>query len=57
MKRVFFGGLPSEMAEVEEAPFTMTAPLVLLAATAVILGILPDLVTSGMLSQISSMIP
>jgi NADH-quinone oxidoreductase subunit M len=56
MKRVFFGGLPSEMAEVEEAPFTMTAPLVLLAATAVILGILPDLVTSGMLSQISSMI-
>jgi len=57
MKRVFFGGLPSEMTEVEEAPFTMTAPLVLLAATAVILGILPDLVTSGMLSQISSMIP
>jgi NADH-quinone oxidoreductase subunit M len=56
MKRVFFGGLPSEMAEVEEAPFTMTAPLILLAATAVILGILPDLVTSGMLSQISSMI-
>lgn len=56
MKRVFFGGLPSEMTEVEEAPFTMTAPLILLAATAVILGILPDLVTSGMLSQISRMI-
>jgi len=56
MKRVFFGSLPSEMAEIEEAPFTMTAPLVLLAATAVILGILPDLVTSGMLSQISRMI-
>ena len=56
MKRVFFGGLPSEMTEVEEAPFTMTAPLVLLATTAVILGILPDLVTSGLLSQISRMI-
>jgi len=56
MKRVFFGGLPAEMAGVGEAPSTMTAPLVVLAATAVILGILPDLVASGILSQISSMI-
>jgi NADH-quinone oxidoreductase subunit M len=56
MRRVFFGGLPAEMREVNEPPFTMTAPLVVLAATAVLLGIFPDIVTSGMLSQISSMI-
>jgi len=56
MKRVFFGRLPAEMAEVEEPPLSMTVPLLVLASTAVILGILPDLVTSGMLSQISSMI-
>jgi len=56
MKRVFFGRLPAEMAGVEEPPLTMTVPLLVLAATAIILGILPDLVTSGILSQISSMI-
>ena len=56
MKRVFFGGLPAEMAGVDEAPSTMIAPLVVLAAIAVILGILPDLAVSGILSQISSMI-
>jgi NADH-quinone oxidoreductase subunit M len=56
MKRVFFGGLPSEMSEVNEAPWTMTGPLLVLAATSIILGILPDLVTSGLVSQILSMI-
>jgi len=55
MRRVFFGRLPPEMAGVKEAPWTMTAPLLVLAATAIILGILPDLVTSGLLSQISNM--
>ena len=55
MRRVFFGGLPAEMAEVDEAPFTMTAPLLVLAATSIFLGIFPDLVSSGILSQISSM--
>jgi len=56
MKRVFFGPLPANVAEVNEAPLTMTAPLIVLAGIAVLLGIFPDLVTSGILSQISSMI-
>jgi len=56
MKRVFFGGLPADMVEVREAPLTMTAPLIVLGGTAVLLGIFPDLVTSGLVSQISSMI-
>jgi NADH-quinone oxidoreductase subunit M len=56
MKRIFFGRLPENMAGVSEAPATMTAPLIVLAAISIVLGILPDLVTGGLLSQISSMI-
>jgi len=56
MKRVFFGSMPAEMEDVVEAPLTMTVPLIALAGTAVILGIFPDLVISGMLGQISSML-
>jgi NADH-quinone oxidoreductase subunit M len=56
MKRIFFGSLPAEMAQVAEAPSTMTVPLIVLAATAIFLGILPDTVLSGMLAQISTMI-
>jgi len=56
MKRVFFGGLPAEMTGVDEAPLTMTGPLIVLGATAVLLGVFPDLVTSGLVSQISTMI-
>jgi NADH-quinone oxidoreductase subunit M len=56
MKRVFFGSMPAELGEVVEAPLTMTVPLIALAGTAIFLGIFPDLVLSGMLRQISSMI-
>jgi NADH-quinone oxidoreductase subunit M len=55
MKRVFFGPMPEEMAEVHEAPLTMTVPLIILAATTLLVGILPDSVISGLLAQISSM--
>lgn len=56
MKRVFFGRPPAEIIDVTEAPLTMTVPLIVLGATTVILGVFPDLVTSGLLSQISRMI-
>jgi NADH-quinone oxidoreductase subunit M len=55
MKRIFFGRLPAELAEVTEAPYTMTVPLIILAVVAILLGILPDTVLSGILAQISSM--
>jgi len=56
MKRVFFGRLPADMTSVREAPATMTVPLIVLAVTSILLGIFPELVTGGLLSQISSMI-
>jgi NADH-quinone oxidoreductase subunit M len=56
MKRVFFGPVPAEMAEVHEAPLTMTVPLIILAATAILVGIFPDSVIGGLLAQISNMI-
>jgi NADH-quinone oxidoreductase subunit M len=56
MKRVFFGKLPASLAEVKEAPYTMTVPLIVLAATTIVLGVFPDLVTSDLLRQIAGMI-
>ncbi len=56
MKRVFFGRLPQDMTSVREAPATMAVPLIVLAITSILLGIFPELVTGGLISQISSMI-
>jgi NADH-quinone oxidoreductase subunit M len=56
MKRVFFGAIPADLAEVREAPLTMTVPLIVLAAIALFVGIFPDPVISGLVAQISSMI-
>jgi len=56
MKRVFFGPMPAEMEEVHEAPLTMTVPLIILAATAILVGIFPDSVIGGLLTQVSNMI-
>jgi len=43
MRRMFFGPLPAELANVKEAPLIMTAPLIALAALSIVLGLYPDL--------------
>jgi len=44
VRRIFFGPLPSELSEVKEVPWTMQAPMLILCAISIILGIFPDLV-------------
>lgn len=44
VRRIFFGPLPSELTNVKEAPWTMTAPILVLCAISIIIGIFPDLV-------------
>ncbi len=44
MRRIFFGSLPSSLAEVKEAPLAMTVPLFALAVASIVIGIYPDLV-------------
>ena len=44
VRRIFFGTLPSELTNVEEAPWTLTAPILVLCAISIIIGIFPDLV-------------
>jgi NADH-quinone oxidoreductase subunit M len=44
VKRIFFGKLPDELSNVTEAPWTVTGPLLVLAAISLVLGIYPDLV-------------
>jgi NADH-quinone oxidoreductase subunit M len=43
--RIFFGTLPSSLEGVKEAPLSMTAPLLVLAAVSLLLGIFPNLLT------------
>jgi NADH-quinone oxidoreductase subunit M len=56
MKRVFFGRLPDELASVKEAPATVTAPIVTLAVLAVVVGILPEYVTSELIRGIAALL-
>ncbi|MDA4114506.1 MAG: proton-conducting transporter membrane subunit [Thaumarchaeota archaeon] len=43
LRRMFFGALPAELAQVREAPLAMTVPLLVLAALSIAIGIYPDL--------------
>ncbi|HUI01220.1 MAG TPA: complex I subunit 5 family protein [Nitrososphaerales archaeon] len=45
VRRIFFGALPSHLQSVTEAPLSMTAPLLALAAVSIVVGIYPDLLT------------
>ncbi|HME18868.1 MAG TPA: proton-conducting transporter membrane subunit [Nitrososphaerales archaeon] len=44
MRRIFFGALPQSLADVKEAPLTMTLPLLAVVVISVVIGIYPDLV-------------
>jgi len=52
VKRIFFGKLPDELSNVTEAPWTVTGPLLVLAAISLILGIYPDLVEKLLLPAV-----
>lgn len=52
VKRVFFGELPAELEGVHEAPWTVTGPLLVLAAVSLIIGIFPDLVEHLLLPSV-----
>jgi len=43
LKRVFFGKTPSNLTNAKEAPWYMTAPMMVLAGFTVVLGIYPDI--------------
>lgn len=52
VKRIFFGKLPDELSNVTEAPWTVTGPLLVLAAISILLGIYPDLVERLLLPSV-----
>jgi NADH-quinone oxidoreductase subunit M len=56
VRRIFFGELSPELANVKEAPWTMTAPLLVLCAISVILGIFPDLVERLLLPAVKAIL-
>ncbi|MDG7000265.1 MAG: NADH-quinone oxidoreductase subunit M [Nitrososphaerota archaeon] len=60
MKRVFFGQLPSHLADVKEASPYMLAPIVFLAAVTIALGVIPGLIDNPLfatLHQLSQLFP
>ena len=56
VRRIFFGELPPELTDVKEAPWTMTAPLLVLCAISIILGIFPDLVERLLLPAVKAIL-
>jgi len=56
IKRIFFGQLPSELANVEEAPLTITGPILVLAAISLVLGIFPDLIERFLLPVVKTIV-
>ncbi|WP_309492367.1 NADH-quinone oxidoreductase subunit M [Candidatus Hecatella orcuttiae] len=46
VRRVFFGGTPEPLKEAKEGPRLMTAPILVLAVVAVVLGIYPTVLTN-----------
>ena len=55
MRRMFFGPLPQSLAEVKEAPLTMTLPLLAIAIVSIVIGIYPDLVLKPLYSFASGL--
>jgi NADH-quinone oxidoreductase subunit M len=56
VKRIFFGKLPDELNSVTEAPWIITASLMLLAAVSIIIGIYPDLLERLLLPSVKTII-
>jgi len=56
VRRIFFGELPPELTDVKEAPWTLTAPLLVLCAISIILGIFPDLVEGLLLPAVKAIL-
>ena len=55
VRRIFFGPLPTHLRGVTEAPWTMTIPLLALAAISILLGIYPDLITKMLVNFAGSL--
>ena len=56
VRRIFFGPLPAELSNVKEAPWTMTAPILVLSVVSIILGIFPDLIERLLLPAVKMII-
>ncbi len=57
VKKIFFGQLPESMQKVKEAPLTMTVPLLVLVAIALIIGIYPDFVFRFLYTYVTHSLP
>ncbi len=55
IRRIFFGPISSAMEGVKEAPLTMTAPLLSLAAISIIIGVYPESVTRFLYPYVSGL--
>jgi len=57
IKRVFFGPTPTEMEKIEESPWTMRLPMLLLAALIIVIGVLPFIVLNPIFIGLTQQIP
>ncbi len=57
IKRVFFGPTSAEMEVVKDTPWTVRAPMLILAAIIVVIGFWPGFVANTLFTAISSLVP
>lgn len=57
IRRIFFGELPAELANVTEPSKKITIPLIILAIITVVLGLYPEIVVAPVRAIIESIIP
>lgn len=54
IQKIFFGPRPEYLANVREAPLTVTLPLLALIIITILLGVIPSVITNPLLQTISS---
>jgi len=56
IKRVFFGQLPDGLKDVTEPPMAVTAPLMVLAALTVLLGVYPEFIVGLLVPYVKQLL-
>jgi NADH-quinone oxidoreductase subunit M len=56
MRRIFFGPLPESLADVKEAPWIMTVPMIILCVLSIVLGLFPAPILDPLMEAVAGLL-
>ncbi len=56
MRRIFYGPLPENLADVKEASWTYTVPMIILCALSILLGLAPAYVVNPLMEAVAGLL-